>query len=89
MIEMLKITRLENDREQTLILEGHLTWPWMRDLGSYWEETRQAHPEREFVVDLTGVTRIDRSGENALARMKDKGAKFVANGKDVTSRIFP
>jgi len=77
---MLKITRIDTPTEQQLILEGQLTEPWIADLGSHWEETRQAHPERKFVVNLRGVIRIDCHGESALALMKDEGAEFLARG---------
>jgi anti-anti-sigma regulatory factor len=32
------------------------------------------------VVDLTGVTFIDKSGEKALADLSKEGAEFVATG---------
>ena len=77
---MLKITRIDTKTEQKLILEGRLTEPWIADLRSQWEESRHAHPERKFVVDLRGVLRIDRAGEGALALMKTEGAEFLASG---------
>ena len=55
---MLKITKIDTDTEQRLILEGRLASPWIGGLGSHWKETRHAHPERDFVVDLKG----DRKG---------------------------
>ena len=77
---MLKITRIDTDSEQRLILEGRLANPWVAGLGFHWQETRHAHPERDFVVDLTGVVRIDNAGECALALMKAEGARFLASG---------
>lgn len=77
---MLRITRIDTPTGQKLILEGRLTEPWLADLSSHWEETRRAHPERKFVVDLRGVIRIDSHRERALALMKAEGAKFLANG---------
>lgn len=77
---MLKITRIDTPTEQKLILEGRLTEPWIADLSSHWEETRHAHPERKFVVDLRGVMRIDSSGESAITLMKMEGAEFLARG---------
>lgn len=91
---MLRITKIDTPNEQKLILEGRLTEPWIADLSSHWKETRRAHPERRFVVDLTGVLRIDSSGEAVLALMKGTGAEFLASGirlthlvKDLESRI--
>ena len=77
---MLRITKIDTPSEQKLILEGRLTEPWIADLRSHWTETRHAHPERKFVVDLRGVVRIDSAGEGALALMKTKGAEFLASG---------
>jgi hypothetical protein len=77
---MLKITRIDTDSEQRLILEGRLANPWIGGIGSHWKETRHAHPERDFVVDLNGVVRIDNAGECALALMKAEGARFLASG---------
>jgi ABC-type transporter Mla MlaB component len=77
---MLKITRIDTDTEQKLILEGRLTEPWITGLRSHWEEARHLHPDRKFVVDLRGVVRIDRFGESALALMKSEGAEFLASG---------
>jgi ABC-type transporter Mla MlaB component len=77
---MLKITRIDTKTEQGLVLEGRLTEPWIADLRSHWQETRHAHPERRFVVDLRGVVRIDTAGECALALMKTEGAEFLASG---------
>jgi ABC-type transporter Mla MlaB component len=77
---MLKITKIDSEGEQRLILEGRLTLPWIAELGFHWRETRQAHPERKFVVDVRGVLRIDSAGEGALALMKTEGATFLASG---------
>src|SRR5258707_11940227 len=77
---MLRITKIDTPSEQKLILEGRLTDPWIADLRSHWTETRHAHPERKFVVDLRGVVRIDSAGEGALALMKNEGAGFLASG---------
>jgi anti-anti-sigma regulatory factor len=77
---MLKITTIETPTAQKLVLEGRLTGPWIPHLSSHWEEICREHPERKFIVDLNGVTRIDRVGEKALATMKSKGAEFLASG---------
>ena len=77
---MLKITKIDTETEQRLILEGRLANPCIADLSSHWKETRHAHPERNFVVDLKGVVRIDDAGECALASMKAEGARFLASG---------
>jgi ABC-type transporter Mla MlaB component len=76
---MLRITRIDTPTQQKLILEGRLTLPWIADLSAHWEVTRHEDPERKFVVDLRGVTRMDSAGESALALMKAQGAEFLAS----------
>lgn len=77
---MLRITTIDTPTEEKLILEGRLTEPWVVELESHWETMLRASSRRRFVVDLSGVTRIDPSGEGALARMKRDGAEFLARG---------
>jgi len=77
---MLKVTRIDTETEQRLILEGRLTAPCITELRSHWEETRYSFPERRFVVDLRGVMRMDSAGERAVALMKAAGAEFLASG---------
>jgi hypothetical protein len=84
---MLRLTKIETPTEQRLILEGRLTGPWVADVCANWEELRHAHPERNFVVDLRGITRIDQDGENALALMQREGAKFLATGLRVKHMV--
>jgi ABC-type transporter Mla MlaB component len=70
---MLRITTIDTPAKQKLILEGRLTEPWVAELDFLWEKIRQVLNGRKFVVDLSGVTRIDTGGESALARRKRKG----------------
>lgn len=77
---MLKLTKMDTLTEQRLILEGHLVGPGVADVCANWKELRHAYPDRKFVVDLRGITRVDCDGENALLLMKREGAKFRATG---------
>ena len=77
---MLKLTKIDTPTEQRLILEGHLAGPGVADVCTNWRELRRAYPDRKFVVDLRGITRVDRHGENALLLMKREGARFLATG---------
>jgi ABC-type transporter Mla MlaB component len=77
---VLKLTKIDTPTEQRLILEGQLTGPWVAAVCANWKELRHAHPERKFVVDLRGVTRVDRDGEGVLVVLKREGATFLATG---------
>ena len=77
---MLRITIAETLTEQRWTLEGQLVQPWISELKSTWTRTETARQERRCVVDLTGVTFIDKSGEKALAELSREGAELIATG---------
>ncbi len=77
---MLRITITETLSEQRWTLEGRLAQPWIAELKSNWARTETARRERKCVVDLTGVTFIDKNGEEVLAELRKQGAELVATG---------
>jgi hypothetical protein len=77
---MLRITIAETLTEQKWTLEGRLVQPWVSELKSNWARTGTARRDRKCVVDLTGVTCIDKSGEKALAALFKEGAELIATG---------
>jgi hypothetical protein len=77
---MLRITIAETLSEQKWTLEGRLVQPWVSELKSCWTQTETARQERKCVVDLTGVTFIDKSGERALSELSQEGAQLIATG---------
>ena len=77
---MLRITIAETLSEQRWTLEGRLVQPWISELKSNWARTETARRERRCVVDLTGVTFIDKSGEKMLADLSKGGAELIATG---------
>src|SRR5260370_919917 len=77
---MLRITIAETPTEQTWTVEGRLVHPWISELKSTWARTKTERRERKCVVDLTGVTFIDKSGETVLAELSKQGAELIATG---------
>jgi hypothetical protein len=77
---MLRITIAETLTEQRWTLEGRLVHPWVSELKSNWTRTETARRERKCLVDLTGVSFIDKSGEKALAELSKEGAELIATG---------
>src|ERR1700733_2583834 len=77
---MLRITIADTPTEQSWTGEGQLVHPWISELKSTWTRSKTARRNRKCVVDLTGVTFIDKSGEKALARLHKDGAELVAAG---------
>src|SRR6266403_2820732 len=89
-VGMLRITIAETLSEQRWTLEGRLVQPWISELKSTWKKTELDRRERKCVVDLTGVTFIDKSGEKALAELSKEGAELIATGiytRDVVHNI--
>ena len=77
---MLRITIAETPTEQKWTVEGQLVHPWISELKSTWTRTETARRERKCVVDLTGVTFIDKSGEKMLTTLSKQGAELIAYG---------
>jgi anti-anti-sigma regulatory factor len=77
---MLRITIAETMTEQKWTVEGQLVHPWISELKSTWKKTEVDRRERKCVVDLTGVTFIDKSGEKVLAQLSKQGAELIATG---------
>ena len=70
----------ENDSEQRWVLHGRLTGEFIEELTTNWRANRDSLSTRNLVVDLNGVTGIDKDGEQVLMMMIRDGAKFVATG---------
>jgi anti-anti-sigma regulatory factor len=77
---MLRITIAETLSEQRWTLEGQLIDPWVLELKSCWTKAETGRRDRKGVVDLTGVTYIDKSGEKVLDELCKEGAEFIATG---------
>jgi len=77
---MLRITVMETLTEQKWTLEGQLVQPWISELKSAWTKSENARRERKCVVDLVGVTFIDKNGEKVLAELSKEGAELIATG---------
>lgn len=74
---MLKITPIINDNgQQTLVLEGRLVDPWIAELEKAWSDVRQGSGVAPVSIDLKDVTAISVKGEALLRRMMSEGAKF-------------
>ena len=75
--DMLRITVTETALEETWLLQGRMTKRSVAELVTSWK----AHSlGRCRVVDLDGVTSIDKTGEEVLSMMVRDGARFVASG---------
>jgi hypothetical protein len=76
---MLKITIQQEAGTSKLKLEGRLAGPWVEELERSWHSLAKSG-QGSLVVDLTGVTFIERDGRALLSRMWQQGAELIATG---------
>jgi len=77
---MLKISTKERDGSITFILEGRLCSAWATEAELAWSQLISTAGDREILLDLGGVTFIDRTGKALLASMLERGTKVRASG---------
>ena len=77
---MLKISTEEREGSITFILEGRLCGAWATEAELAWSRLLSMAGARDILLDLGGVTFIDRTGETLLASILERGTKVRANG---------
>jgi anti-anti-sigma regulatory factor len=84
---MMKIQTKEVDDVLILQVEGRLTGAFVPELESCWQAARTGQPARRILVDLKGVTCIDRSGRYLLQLMHGSGVGFLKAGLAVQDTL--
>ncbi len=74
---MLRITIIDEPKEQRWTLQGRLSGPWVAQLKSNWEKSHGQNGTRKCVVDVSDVTFVDLDGERVLASMIKDGAQLL------------
>jgi len=62
----MRVTVLDGKAEQMLTVEGKVAEPFVAELESAWEKTRQDGGSRPTVIDLTEVTGSTGRGRRRL-----------------------
>jgi ABC-type transporter Mla MlaB component len=60
-------------------LQGQLIGQWAAELRSAWRKTQVEANTQKCIVELTGVTSIDRNGEAVLSEIMSHGGEFIAS----------
>ncbi len=78
---MLKITEQRGTEVDalTLVLEGRLAGPWVKELQACWHAL-SANEHNRVVINLADVTYIDADGKTLLASLWRQGAELLASG---------
>jgi hypothetical protein len=77
---MLRITINNVAQTPSLVVEGKLIGPWVKELEKLWESLLATEPSWAMVVDLTAMTFVDSEGRELLTRMRRQGAMLVSAG---------
>jgi anti-anti-sigma regulatory factor len=77
---MLKITTRVRPESLTFVLEGRLCRPWTDEVERGWTELVATAGEKKLLLDLEGVTFVDRDGEALLASIVKSGTQVRASG---------
>ena len=76
---MLRVTVVEGQNELRVVVEGMLGAAGISELESAWRQAKQEWHGR-IVIDLSGMTSIDSSGQAALMGMICEGGRLIARG---------
>jgi anti-anti-sigma regulatory factor len=77
---MLRIYIHDEVPETSIVLEGKLVGPWVKELEKHWESAVAVSSSRTMLVDLADVSFIDPDGRALLARMRQKGVRLLSTG---------
>lgn len=77
---MFRISIEEGTSRERWIIQGRLAGAFAGELDAAWNSSLQKNPLLSRVVDLRGVTLIDRRGQEVLHKMLCQDAKFIARG---------
>lgn len=84
---MLKVSTKEREGSITFVLEGRLCGAWTAEAEQAWSRLLAIATGREVLLDLGGVTFIDRAGEELLVSMLACGTKVRGSGVMVNHLI--
>ena len=71
----------------SIVVEGKLVGPWVKELEKCWKSLVTANPLRSMLVDLVHVTFIDSDGRALLTRMRRNGARLLSSGVLINSIV--
>jgi hypothetical protein len=77
---VLKITSIEGQNRNRVVVEGRLVVPWTTELRSACETAQADLHGRELVVELKHLTAISQEGENILLDLMNRGVKVCGSG---------
>jgi hypothetical protein len=77
---VLRIIITETPTEIRWVLQGRLFGPQLAEVKANWRTANRIRRGRTCIVDLEGLTLIDKRGKRLLRAMSRDGAQFIASG---------
>jgi anti-anti-sigma regulatory factor len=74
---ILKVSIFEWTRETRFLLEGKLAHEWVLEAERAWQSIERAGNGKHVVIDLCGVSFVDRAGEQLLEKAAGAGAILI------------
>jgi hypothetical protein len=66
---MLRITLQENEKVQTIKLEGKIAGPWVEEFNRSWQSLEALPSSRQLQLDLREVGFVDAKGRDLLRKI--------------------
>jgi hypothetical protein len=79
-VAVLRISIMDMATGTRWIVQGRLVGPWVGELRTAWKRAQKSQDKQACIIDLNGVTFIDKSGERLLRAMCKKDAQLIAEG---------
>ena len=79
---ILKVSIFEWTRETRFLLEGKLAHEWVLEAERAWQSIERAGNGKHVVIDLCGVSFVDRAGEQLLLQSPQPIERLVLRSYD-------
>jgi hypothetical protein len=77
---MLRITLQENEKVQTIKLEGKIAGPWVEEFNRSWQSLEPLPSSRALQLDLREVAFVDPKGRELLRKIyQQTNARFLTD----------
>ena len=77
---MLRVRVEDQPRVTTFFVEGKLVGDSVDELRKVWADTRDQHPDKETVVNLSSLFVVDSTGKRLLCEMHRLGTQIAGRG---------
>jgi anti-anti-sigma regulatory factor len=84
---MLRITVHNNDKTQTILLEGKIAGPWVEEFDRTWHSLAPALGAKKLQLDLRNVDFVDAKGTQLLSDIYRETKAFFLTDSPLTQHF--